>query len=137
MSATMVAAVSTLVNKGVGLVSNYFENKKADKALDAKLELVRQNKDADIQLSDKDWERLGKRNEGNGWKDEYATIVVTLPLLNLIVCTILGTIMEMPELILASQETLTVIKTELPAYDRILEVTIYAALSIRVGKAVR
>lgn len=137
MSATVIAAVSSLINGGVNLVSGYFENKKADKALDAKLELVKQNKDADIQLSDKDWERLGKRNEGNGWKDEYATIFVTLPVLNLIICAMIGTIFEMPGLVVAAQDVLKIIKTEIPNYDRILEVTIYAALSIRVTKLVR
>ncbi len=56
------------------------ERKLAESTAQAKLAQSKQDGNASIQLNDSEWEALSKKGEGDTWKDEYVTIIITLPI---------------------------------------------------------
>jgi len=51
----------------------------------AKYEQAKLSSKTHVTLTDAEWEALSKVNENQTWKDEYATIIVTFPLLCIMV----------------------------------------------------
>lgn len=136
LPAVVISGIISLLSKGAekvgSVISNVQDQKSAAKTAEAKLSLARQTGDTQIQLTSAEWEAIGKRNENNGWKDEYVTIVITLPLLTQFLCTLIGTLFDMPGLLAASNSANTSVIALIPNYERILEVVVYAAVSIRI-----
>lgn len=136
LSATVISGIIGLFSKGVDKVSSAVQSVKEQKNIlqtaQAKLAIARQEGDTNLKLSTAEWEAISKQSEGNGWKDEYVTIVITLPLLTQFVCTLIGSIFNLPGLIAASVAANDSVIAILPNYERILEVVVYAAVSIRV-----
>lgn len=62
-----------------------FFNKKQDRKMaestaQAKLAQSKQDGNTAIQFSESEWEALSKKGESETWKDEYVTIIITLPI---------------------------------------------------------
>lgn len=54
--------------------------KTAKEAAKAKIKMAKQDGDFNLNMSDKEWEALSKEAESGTWKDEYVTIIITLPI---------------------------------------------------------
>ena len=127
--------VSGLVSPITGYLGRREETKQITKTADAKLAEKRLDNAAEVSLSDKEWENIGKRSESGSWKDEYVTVSV-VSIFNLIVIGGLATAFGYPQVL----EGVTVAMTTLNAVGvevgDIMKVTIYAALGIYAFKKV-
>lgn len=68
-----VPIIGALIEGATGLFKGRQERKKIKVQAEAKLKLNQQ-------LSDSEWEALGVQAGMDSWKDEYITVVVTLPI---------------------------------------------------------
>lgn len=77
----------TWIKDAVGAIANpiskgYQANqarKQAKESGQAKLALAKENNDYKLEMTTAEWEALGKSAEAGTWKDEYVTLVMTLP----------------------------------------------------------
>tara|TARA_R110000772_G_scaffold2839_1_gene10312 strand:+ start:25262 stop:25666 length:405 start_codon:yes stop_codon:yes gene_type:complete len=73
-----------LAGKVIGGVTGFFtrkqERKMAESSAKSKLMQSKQDGTQTIQLNDSEWEALSKKAEDGTWKDEYVTIIITMPI---------------------------------------------------------
>lgn len=70
--------------------------KQAQETAKAKLVQSRQDNEYRLQLTEQEIDAIGKGNENESWKDEYLTIVVTLPYLNTFICNMASVLLSDP-----------------------------------------
>ncbi len=131
MGASIFALLTNLASPLVGLFKHKQEIKRAKQALDAKLKSAKQTGDYNLDLTDKEWEAVGKRSEGDGWKDEWVTIIITIAIPFVFISAILSAYTGDPIYFEAIKEGVAAIKDLLPNFPQILEVVVYAAVSIK------
>ena len=73
-----------------GFLTKRAEGKQAAAAVAAKIQLATVNKDAKLELADHEIQVLRTQNAGSSWKDEYVTLLVSVPIL----VSILGTLVS-------------------------------------------
>ncbi len=114
------------------------QNRKAAKQnLKAKLTGQKLDHEARAGFNDQEWEMLGKAQSADSWTDEYVTVIITLPLVLVFVCTFVAVLFAKPELLEASDAAIASVKVLLPGYDGILEIVVLAAVGIKGVKAIR
>lgn len=114
------------------------QNRKATaENLKAKLTGAKQDHKARAGFNDQEWEMLGKAQSADSWTDEYVTVIITLPLVLVFVCTFVAVLFAKPELLQASDAAIASVKVLLPGYDGILEIVVLAAVGIKGVKAIR
>jgi len=73
-------------------VSSYFktkaETKKAAVVAKAKLEINKAENENKVTMTDAEWELAGQQQQASSWKDEYVTLIITLP----IPCVLIGAV---------------------------------------------
>lgn len=123
--------LQALVAPIVGAFTNWNDRKRAAESAKAKIKLARENNNHELNLTDAEWEALGKRAESDGWKDEWVTLVVTLPILVVFVAAFFSALLDNPTYVEAANAGVAAIKELLPNFHQILEVVVYAAVSIK------
>jgi len=81
-----------LISKVLGAVvkplsSMYTKNqdrKQAKETGRAKLSQAKLSNETQITLSDAEWEAINAANQDSSWKDEYVTIIITLPVVGIL-----------------------------------------------------
>jgi len=76
----MTPLIGPIVNGIFNFFSTKQKNKAAVKSAQAKLAAKKADNKASIELSDAEWEALAVKGLDNSWKDEYITIIITLPI---------------------------------------------------------
>lgn len=66
------------------------DRKQARETGEAKIAQAKIQGNKEITLTDQEWEAVSKGNEGGTWKDEYITIVITLPLILIFAGSLFG-----------------------------------------------
>ena len=73
-----------LAGKLIGGVAGFFskrqDRKMAESSAKSKLVQSKQDGTQNLKLNNSEWEAISKKVEGETWKDEYVTIVITLPI---------------------------------------------------------
>lgn len=73
-----------LAGKLIGGVAGFFskrqDRKLAESSAKAKIAQSKQDGTQALKLNNSEWEAISKKVEGDTWKDEYVTIVITLPI---------------------------------------------------------
>lgn len=66
----------TIFDTVLGMANDWFQARRAraQARLEADIQIERRRVDADI-----DWDRIQAQNSGNSWKDEWWTIVLSIP----------------------------------------------------------
>lgn len=83
----VVAKVAGTVLNGVtGVFQKREERKLAKVSAQGKIALAKQNNAANISMSRAEWETVMAKNTADSWKDEFALIVILMP----IICIFLG-----------------------------------------------
>lgn len=72
--------IGAIIGGVTGFLNKRQDRKMAESSAQAKLVQSKQDNNAAIQFSDSEWEALSKRGENESWKDEYVTIIITLPI---------------------------------------------------------
>jgi hypothetical protein len=75
-----ISAISGAVKGVTDLFNKKTERKLANDAIKGKLAQAKINGDHEVTLKDAEWESLSVQGQGETWKDEYVTVLVTLPL---------------------------------------------------------
>lgn len=113
------------------------DRKKARETGEAKLKLAKENNDTQLDMTQAEWEALSKKNEDGSWKDEWVTIITTLPIPIIFLSAIASAYLGDPLYLESAKQGVTAIKELLPNYEGIVEVVIYAALSIKGFNIIR
>ena len=113
------------------IFTSWNDRKKAKETATSKLKMARQNNDYSLSLTEQEWEAIGKRAEGDGWKDDWVTIIITLPLLVIFLAAIYSAYSGDPLMINSVNEGVKAIKSLLPNFHTVLEIVVYAAVSIK------
>ena len=110
----------------IGLVSNFMKGRQENKA-----------READAKAA---WESSMGRSMENGWKDEYITVVITLPLWQIFIgnlLTIWNPVIG-KEIIKANEASLTQIGALMGTpYGNVMMAVVLAAVGIKTVKAMR
>lgn len=131
----MLPIISGLVTAVGGYFSKREERKAAKASLESKVALARLDKDQKMQLTDAEWEAMSLRQGGDGWKDEYVTVIVTLPLLGLFLGGLFATLGH-PELMQGTVAGIRAIEEVGIDMGRMMETVVYAAVGIKLFKGV-
>lgn len=127
-----------IIGNVIGPVSNFFaareERKMVDKTISAKVAMAKSNNETQVVFNEQEIDRLSKKNEGETWKDEYITIIMTLPLLTIFICTFLGVLLAQPGIIDAAKAANAEVIILVPNYQELLGITIMAGLGLRAYK---
>jgi len=130
----LTVAITNALGWIQGLVSKMLDNKAAAKEATARLDQAKQRGEQAVTMSRREWEAIGKRAEGNGWKDEYVTIIISLPFVSTFIGSVLSVATGNPAYALAANEANNAIKALMPNYPLILEMVVGAAVSIQLIK---
>lgn len=122
----------------VGVIGSAFEaretRKTQQKSLDAKIAMKRDDNSTNIVFNEQDWELMSKRNENESWKDEWITLIISLPIPMLFLSVFLGVLFDVPLLITAVNDAIKALKDLIPNYEYLLGLVVTAALSIKALK---
>jgi hypothetical protein len=79
----MLGLLAKIVPSVIGSVAGVFTKKEQTKQIkttaESKLATAKANGETEITLSDAEWETVVASGMASSWKDEYVTVVVTLP----------------------------------------------------------
>ena len=117
-----------------GVFEKREERKKVKVSLAGKLALQKDGNTAQSQFNDQEIDMLSKINEGESWKDEYLTVIITMPIPVLFISVFIGVLLGNPLLITAATNSIDAIKELIPDYGTLLYVTVAAGLGIRAWK---
>lgn len=78
-----------------------------------------------------EWETIQAENSNDSWKDEYITLIVTLPLATTFIAVFCAVVFNEPELAKAASEGVRAVKELVPNYEELLYIVCLAALGIR------
>ena len=131
------------IAKGLGAIvspiTNVFVKKQERKTkkveADGKIALAKQNGDNEVSMSVSHWEATSKSNESDTWKDEYATIIGTMPYLLIFAGAIWYAFTGDDTLLKGVNLGIDTLKDAGVDVGHIMEVVIYAAVSIKAYKS--
>lgn len=107
------------------------DRKKSKETAKAKIKLAKQTGDYNLQLTDTEWEALGKHSEDNSWKDEWVTLVITIPIPIIFFAAIYSAYTGNTAFLHAIEAGVLAVLTLMPNFQTVLEVVVYAAVSIK------
>ena len=131
------ALAGPVVQAVSGAVTRRQERKAADASAAAKLRQSAQDdahaREMAGQLSRDEWEAIGRRAESGTWKDEYVTLIVTLPLVTLFVGALLEAV-GIDSVSAAGRAMVETLNSLEGAYADLLLYVVLAAIGIRAFK---
>jgi NADH:ubiquinone oxidoreductase subunit 5 (subunit L)/multisubunit Na+/H+ antiporter MnhA subunit len=130
----MINPVSAIIGAVGGFFGKREERKSMEKQIDGKIAMQKQGGETQVVFNEQEIDAISKRNEGETWKDEYITIIMTMPLVVLFFSVFIGILFSKPELIDAAIKANEAVKDLIPNYQELLAVTITAGLGIRAYK---
>ncbi len=72
--------ISNIIKPVAGIFQKKEERKIAKIKTQAKIAQAKENNETQITLTDADWESLSIKSQDETWKDEYITVLITLPI---------------------------------------------------------
>jgi len=134
----MLASVVSVLSQAISPVMGYFEKKEqrktTEKGIAGKIAMKKDDNAAQVDFNNQEWEIISKRGEPDSWKDEWVTIVITMPLVFHYLSVFFGVLLNRPEIIEASSAALVSFKDLVGDYGLLLTIVICAALGIKVLK---
>ena len=131
MSWNPIIAVAQVVG---GMFGKREERKSLEKSIDGKLALQKDGNTTQVVFNEQEIDAISKRNEGKSWKDEYLTIVMTMPLITTFFGVLASVFLNKPEIMEAVTASNEAIKQLVPNYQELLGATIVAGLGLRAYK---
>jgi len=86
----IMSIVSSIIKPITGMYSKNQDRKIQKEAGKAKLAQAKQKGDVDVTLTDAEWEAIAASKQGETWKDEYITIIITSPIVLILVGAVFG-----------------------------------------------
>lgn len=117
-----------------GFFAKREERKSLEKQIDGKIAMQKENNETQVVFNEQEIDIIAKRNEGQTWKDEYITIIMTVPLITIFLATLFGILLGKPEYMEAASEAVNQVNLLVPNYQELLGLTIVAGLGLRAYK---
>lgn len=122
--------VSGLVTPVTTLLGKKEERKKAVSVIRESARAAEIDGEVQVSLSKAEWENLAKTAEDGTWKDEYVTLIITSPILIILVACLSND----PVLLESVKTAIAELKAAGVDLGKLMEVTVYAAIGIRIFK---
>ena len=115
----------------VSPITNHFTKKN-----DNKTKVKQQNIQRLMNADDKEaeWESIQAEGGNNSWKDEWITLIITLPIPVIFVSVILSVMFDNPLMAEAAKAGVEAIKELVPNYAELLYIVCLAAIGIKAFK---
>ena len=134
MLSLLAGLAGPIVETAGGFLRRRQERRAAEASSRAKLKQTAQDdthaREMGAALSRAEWEAIGRRAEAGTWKDEFVTVLVSLPLLTLF----LGALLEpfgVPEVFAAGERMIAALNSLDGVYGTLLLSVLLAAVGIR------
>lgn len=115
----------------VSPITNHF-TKKNDNKTKVKQQQIQRLINSDDQLAE--WESIQAESGNNSWKDEWITLIITLPIPVIFVSVILSVLLKNPLIAEAAKAGVIAIKELVPNYAELLYIVCLAAIGIKAIK---
>jgi len=119
-----------------GVLNRREDRKQARETGAAKLALAKQRGDAEVTLTDAEWEAQSVRQSSESWKDEYVTLVITAPILLAVIGAVQAAWVDADTSLLdAARIAAAVIVTDLQLdYSMLTTAAVFAALGLKMWR---
>jgi hypothetical protein len=131
----LLKAVPSVINSVVGVFTKKEQTKQLKATAETKLSHAKLNGETNITLSDSEWESIMASNMNGSWKDEYVTIVVTLPFPMLIAGGVLLAFTGDDRLMTGTVAGITALTTAGVDVGFMMTAVITAAVGLKVWRA--
>lgn len=115
----------------VSPITNHF-TKKNDNKTKVKQQQIQRLMNSDDKEAE--WESIQAESGNNSWKDEWITLIITLPIPVIFVLVILSVLFENPLIAEAAKQGVIAIKELVPNYAELLYIVCLAAIGIKAIK---
>lgn len=115
----------------VSPVTNYFTKRNENKTK-VKQQQIQRLMNADDKEAE--WEAIQAESGNNSWKDEWVTLIVTLPIPVIFISVMLSVLFENPMIAEAAKSGVSAIKELVPNYNELLYIVCLAAIGIKAFK---
>lgn len=112
----------------VSPITNHF-TKKNDNKTKVKQQQIQRLMNSDDKEAE--WEAIQAESGNNSWKDEWITLIITLPIPVIFISVILSVLFENPLIADAAKAGVTAIKELVPNYAELLYIVCLAAIGIK------
>jgi hypothetical protein len=112
-------------------VTNFFAKKNENKTR-IKQQQIQRLMDSDDKEAE--WESIQAENSDNSWKDEWITLIITLPIPTIFIAVIISVLLENPLFAEAARAGAMAIKELVPNYAEVLYIVCLAAIGIKAVK---
>ena len=109
-------------------ITNHFTTKNNNKTK-VKQQQIQRLMNADDKEAE--WEAIQAESGNNSWKDEWITLIITLPIPVIFISVILSVLFENPLIADAAKAGVTAIKELVPNYAELLYIVCLAAIGIK------
>ena len=123
--------LADMVSGAISPITNHF-TKKNDNKTKVKLQQIERLKSSDDALAE--WESIQAEGGNNSWKDEWITLIITLPIPVIFVSVMLSVFLDNPMMAEAAKAGVSAIKELVPNYDELLYIVCLAAIGIKAFK---
>lgn len=120
--------LTDIVSGAISPVSDFFA-KKSDNKTKIKQQQIQRLMNADDKEAE--WEAIQAEGGNNSWKDEWITLIITLPIPVIFISVILSVLFENPLVADAAKSGVTAIKELVPNYAELLYIVCLAAIGIK------
>ena len=130
----MINPISAVMSAVGGYFGKREERKSMEKQIDGKIAMQKQGGETQVVFNEQEIDAISKRNENETWKDEYITVVMTMPFITTFLGVFFSVLLSRPEIMQAVTASNNAMLELVPNYQELLGATIAAGLSIRAFK---
>lgn len=127
----MLKILSNLASGLVSPITNHF-TKKNDNKTKVKQQQIQRLMNSDDKEAE--WESIQAESGNDSWKDEWITLIITLPIPVIFVSVILSVLFKNPLIAQAAKAGVIAIKELVPNYAELLYIVCLAAIGIKAFK---
>ena len=127
-------ALSAIVSPLASVFNKRTDRKIQKDSIRGKLSQVKQEDATNITLTDAEWETVGQSLQGETWKDEYVTIIITSPLVLILVGSIVAAFTEDTRLLDGVAAGLTSLAALGVDMGFLMNAVVFAAVGLKVWR---
>ena len=121
----------SIVSGLVSPITNHFTTKNNNKTRVKQQQIQRLMNSDDKEA---EWEAIQAESGNNSWKDEWITLIITLPIPVIFISVILSVMLDNPLIAEAAKAGTAAIKELVPNYAELLYIVCLAAIGIKAFK---
>ena len=123
----ILSALTSIVSPVTGFLTKKNENKTK-----IKQQQIQRLMDSDDRVAE--WEAIQAESGNNSWKDDWITLIITLPIPVIFIAVILSVLLDNPLIAQAANSGVSAIKELVPNYSELLYIVCLAAIGIKAIK---